>query len=76
MERPIHTKSDISACILTINNTTKNNRHWSTGSGTSHISQIGINCGLEHMERPTHTKFDILAGLLVPNNTTKNYRHR
>ena len=58
MERPIHTKINILACMLTLNNTTKNYRHVSTGSGTSHISQIG-NWGLEHMERPIHTKFDI-----------------
>ena len=36
MERPIHTKIKI-----TLNNTTKNKRHRSTGSGTSHMSQIG-----------------------------------
>ena len=41
MEIPIHTKFDIQACILTLNNTTKNYRHRRTGSGTSHISQIG-----------------------------------
>ena len=41
MEIPIHTKFDIQACILTLNNTTKNYRYRSTGSGTSHISQIG-----------------------------------
>ena len=41
MERPIHTKFDIKACMLTLNNTIKNYRHRSTGSGTAHISQIG-----------------------------------
>ena len=41
MERPIRTKFDILTCILTLNNTTKNYRHRSTGSGTSHKSQIG-----------------------------------
>ena len=54
MERPIHTKFDILACILT----TKSYRHRSTGSCASHISQIG-NWGLEHMERLIHTKFHI-----------------
>ena len=75
MEGPLHTKFDIEACILTINNTTKNNRHRCTGSDTSHMSQIG-KWGLDHMERPIHTKFDILACILTLNNTTKNYRHR
>ena len=28
--------------MLSLNNTTKNYPHWSTGSSTSHISQIGI----------------------------------
>ena len=41
MGRPILTKVDILACILTVNNTTKNYRHRQTESGTSHISQIG-----------------------------------
>ena len=41
--------------MLTLNNTTKNYCHRCTGSGTSHISQIG-NWGLKHMERPIHTK--------------------
>ena len=41
MERPNHTKFDIYAFILTLNNTTKNYRHRSIGSGTFHISQIG-----------------------------------
>ena len=58
MERPIHTKFDIQACVLTLNNTNKNKRHQCMGSGASHLSQIG-NWGLEHMERPIHTKFDI-----------------
>ena len=40
MERPIHTEFDFKACILTLNNTTKNYRHRLTWSGTSHISQI------------------------------------
>ena len=42
MESPIRTKFNISACILTLNNTTKNDSHRSTGSGTSHISQIAM----------------------------------
>ena len=42
MERPIHTKYDIYACIPTLNNTTENYPHGSTGSGNSHVSQIGI----------------------------------
>ena len=58
MERAIHTKINIYACVRILNNTAKNYHHRSTGSGTSHISQIG-NWGLEHMERPIHTKFDI-----------------
>ena len=41
MERPIHTKFDIYACMLTPNNTTKNYRHRCTGPGTLHIGQIG-----------------------------------
>ena len=41
MERPIHTKFYIKACILTLKNGTKNYRHRLTGSGSSHISQIG-----------------------------------
>ena len=48
MERPIHTKFDIKACILTLNNTTKNYRHISKicklGSwahGTSDSYQMG-----------------------------------
>ena len=42
MERPILTKFDIQACNLALNNSAKNYPHWSTGSGTSHRSQIGI----------------------------------
>ena len=42
MESPIRTKFDIKACIPTLNNTTKNYSHRSKGSGTSHISQIGV----------------------------------
>ena len=45
MERPIHTKYDIYAGIPTLNNTTKNYPHGSrgsTGSRTSHISEISI----------------------------------
>ena len=61
--------------MLTLNNTTKNYRYRSTGSGTSHISQIG-NLGLEHMERPIHTKFNIYACTLTLSGTTKNYRNR
>ena len=61
--------------MLTLNNTTKNYRYRWTGSGTSHISQIG-NWGLEHMERPIHTKFDIYICILTLNSTIKNYRHR
>ena len=75
MERPIYTKFDISACILTLNNTTKNYRHRCIGSETSHISQIG-NWGLEHMEHPIHNKINIYACMRTLNNTTKNYRHR
>ena len=71
METAIRTKFDVQA----LNNTTKNNRHRSTGSGTSHISQIGKR-GLEHMERPIHTKFDVQACILTLNNTTKNFRHQ
>ena len=74
MERPIHTKFDIQACILTLNNTTKGDRHRSTVSSTSHIKLV--NWGLEHMESPIHTKFDIQAYILTLNNTTKSYRHR
>ena len=36
MERPIHTKFNIWACIPTLNNNTKTFPHRSTGSGTSH----------------------------------------
>ena len=42
MESPIRTKFNILACISTLNNTTKYYPHRSTGSGTSHLSQIGI----------------------------------
>ena len=42
MESPIRTEFDIKACIPTRNNTTKSYLHRSTGSGTSHSSQIGI----------------------------------
>ena len=72
MKRPIHTKFDIWACVLTLNNTTKNFRNRSTGFGTSHTSQIG-NWGLD---RPIHTKIYIKDFMLILNNTTKNYRHR
>ena len=58
MERPIHTKFDIWACILTLNNTTQNYRHRSTGSGTSHRVK-SVNWGLEFMERPIPTILDI-----------------
>ena len=42
MERPIRKKCDNGAGILTLNNTTENYSHRFSGSGTSHISQIGI----------------------------------
>ena len=42
IERPIRNKFNIYACIPTLNNTTENYPHRSTGSGTSHSSQIGI----------------------------------
>ena len=58
MERPIHTKFDIWACIPTLNNSAKNYRHRCTLSGTLHISQIG-NWGIEHIECTIHTKFNI-----------------
>ena len=41
MERPIHTEFDFNSCFLTVNDTTKNDRHRSTCSGPTHISQIG-----------------------------------
>ena len=58
MERAIHTKINIWACMLTLINTTKNYRHRCTGPGILHISQIG-NWALEHMECPIHNKFGI-----------------
>ena len=70
MERPIHTKIHIQASMLTLNNTKKNYRYRSTGSGTSHVNKIG-KLGLEHMERPIHSKFDIYACLLTLKNTKK-----
>ena len=54
MEHPIHTKFDLWACIQTLNNTTKNNRHWSTESDTSHISQIGILGSWAHRTSYSH----------------------
>ena len=42
LERPIRTKFNIQSSIPTLNNTTKNYPYWSTESGTSHRSQIGI----------------------------------
>ena len=42
MERTMHTKLDILACMPTLNNTSKNFSYRSTGSGISHSSQIGI----------------------------------
>ena len=42
MERSIHTKFDAKAPILTLNGISKNDPYQSTGSGTSHMSEIGI----------------------------------
>ena len=42
MQRPIYYKFNIWACIQTLNMTTKNYLDWFTGSGTSHIGQIGM----------------------------------
>ena len=54
MERPIHTKFDIQACIRTLNNTTKDYPHGSTGSGTSHIRQVGILGSWAHLTSNSH----------------------
>ena len=42
MESPIRRKFDIYACIPTLNMITKNDPDQSTGSGKTHISQMGI----------------------------------
>ena len=49
----------------------KNYLDWIAGSGTSHISQIGI----LHMKHPIHTKFDIKACILTVNAIAKNDRN-
>ena len=54
MERLIRTKFDIQACILTVNNATKNCPHRVTGCGTSHISKIAT------LESRAHATFDSL----------------
>ena len=43
MEHPKHTKLDVLDYMLNV--TTKNYLDWITGSGTSHISLIGIGAG-------------------------------
>ena len=75
MGPPIHTTCDIYSCIPTLNNTNKNYPHRYTGSGTSHISQIGILGSWGH-GTSTHTKFHIWAYTPTLNNNTKNYPHR
>ena len=54
IESPIHTKFDIYACLLTLNKPIKNYRHRSTGSGTSHISQIGKLLSWVHGKSDSH----------------------
>ena len=75
MERLIHTKFDIYAYVPTLNNTTKNYLHRSTGS---RISQIGILGSWAHRTFDSHrisylglcTNSKLLSTL---NYTTKNY---
>ena len=52
MERPIRTKFNIYTYIPTLNNTTKN--YSFTGSGTSHISIIGILGSWAHVMSDSH----------------------
>ena len=60
MELPIHTKFDISASIVTLNNTTKN--YVIGQQGLVPPMQVkSVNWGFEYTERPIHTKFDISA---------------
>ena len=54
IERAIRTNLNISVCISTVNNTTKNYPHRSTGSGTSHSSQIGVLGSWAHRTSDLH----------------------
>ena len=58
MERPIHTKFDIEACILTLNNITKIIVIGRQGP-VPPIYVKSVYWGLEHMERPNYSKFYI-----------------
>ena len=70
MERLIQIKFVIKACILTLNNTIKNYPHRSTGSGTFHISQIGILASWAHGTSDLHQ----IYYLSLYTNSKHNYQ--
>ena len=63
MERPIRTKFDILACILTL--TLPKIIVIGPQGRVPPIKVKSVNWGLEHSERPIHTKFDISACILT-----------
>ena len=74
MERPIRTKYDISACILTLKPLPKIIVIGPQGLVLP-IKVKSVNWGLEHMERPIRTKFDRVS-IQAQSSTAKNYRYR